>query len=300
MQDADCRPGDYHKGPKVRSAFLDRGLLAVSRVLKNTYVQWDLSARDGLLQRLDPRLKLLFLAFFVVAISLKKDISSEFIIAFVLFCLAVLSKLCLIPLYLRVAGFSSVFGLLLSFPSALNVIVPGTLLFPFFTFDRSYDFLFYHIPQAIGVTKEGLYHVVLLSLRVANSLTVCLIVMSTTRFPDLAKALRFMRVPDIVVVILALFHKYLFILSSSLEQMHLAMRSRVVSSVPKADARLWAAGRMGCLYHKSRQGCEEVFRAMLSRGFTGEIRLTQPLPLDGANRLAGFIFLSIWMVIILL
>jgi cobalt/nickel transport system permease protein len=300
LHNTEHRYNEYHRGHRVRSAFLDRGLVGLSRVLKDTYVQWDLSKREGLFQRLDPRLKLLFLAFFVVAISLKREIASELIILFILLILNLFSRLKLIPLYSRILVFTFFFGALLSFPSAFNAVVPGTVIVPLVTLDMSHDFLCYQIPKTVGLTKEGLYLMALLSLRVANSLTVCQLVLSTTPFPDLAKALGLLRVPDIIVMIVTLFHKYLFILSCSLEEMHLAMKSRLVSAVLGDNARLWATSRMAYLYRKSHQTCEEVFRAMLSRGFSGEMRLTGPHPLSGINWLAGPILLAVWFVIVLL
>jgi len=268
-------------------------------VLKDTYVQWDLSSREGLFQRLDPRLKLLFLAFFAVAVSLKRDITSEVVIVFILLILNVLSRLQLISLYSRVLALGLVFGVILSLPAACNIIVPGTIVLPFITLDKSHDVLFYHIPKTIGLTREGLHLVALLFLRVVNSLTICFLVLFTTPFPDLAKALKLFRVPDVVIMIMTLFHKYLFILSCSLEKMHLAMKSRVVSALLRRDARVWATGRMAYIYKRSHQTCEEVFQAMLSRGFTSEVRLAGPHRFSGVDRIVGAVLMAVWAVIIL-
>lgn len=286
-------------GRRVNSTFLDRGLLGLSRLIKSTYVQWDLSTREGLFQGLDARLKLLFLLFFAVAISLEKDPVSELFIAPILFVLAILSRLRLIPLYSRVLGLSFVFGVLLSFPSCCNILVPGTVVAPLYSFDRTYDLLFFHIPRTVGLTREGMTLAALLSLRVANSLTVSLLVLFTTPFPDLVKALRLLRAPNVIIVILTLFYKYLFILTCSLEEMHLAMKSRLVSAVPGQEARTWAADRMASVYRKSQRTCDEVFRAMQSRGFTGEIRLTDTHRLSSKDWLAGSALLAVWVLIVL-
>lgn len=300
LQPSADRQPVYGKCSRVSSAFLDRGLLGLSRVVKDTYVQWDLSSRNGLFQRLDPRLKLLFLVFFAVAINLKKDLVPEFLVAAILLALCILSGLHLMSLYGRVVVFTFIFGVLLSLPSAFNVILPGTVVLPLARLDRSYDFLFYHVPQMIGVTREGLHHASLLSLRVFNSLTVCLLVLYTTPFPDLSKALGLLRVSDLFIMIITLFHKYLFILARSLEEMHLAMKSRLVSSVGRRDARVWATGRMLCVYRKSQQNCEEVFKAMASRGFTGEVSLDGAHRYRGIDWLAGAALFAVWMVIVLM
>lgn len=289
----------HGKKGRIRSIFLDKGLLGVSRILKDTFLQWDLSGKDGLFQRLDPRLKLLFLLFFAVLISLKRDIGSELFLMIVLLVLSLLSRLQIASLYSRVALFGVMFGVFISFPSAFNVIVPGNVVVPFVTLQSNHDFLFYHIPKTIGLTGEGLHLVALLSLRVANSLTACLLVLYTTPLPDFIKALRLLRVPDIIVMAITLFHKYIFILACSLEEMHLAMKSRLISPVHKNNARIWATDRMVYIYRKTHRTCEDVFEAMLSRGFTGEVRLTRIRPMSTFDWLVGSSLLAVGTIIVL-
>lgn len=300
LQKTDHEYTDAHvKGRRVSSTFLDKGLLGVSKVLKDTYVQWDLSGKEGLFQCLDARLKLLFLVLFAVLISLKKDIGSEVVVAVILLVLNLLSRLRVAKLYSRAALFGFIFGVLISFPSAFNIIVPGTVVVPIVTLQSSHDFLFYHIPKTIGLTGEGLHLVALLSLRVVNSLTVCLLVLYTTPLPDFIKALRLLRVPDVIVVVMTLFHKYIFVLACSLEEMHLAMKSRLVSPAHGNHARMWATDRIVYIYRKTHQTCQDVFGAMLSRGFTGEVRLPTASPVSRLDWLVGSGLLAIWAAILL-
>lgn len=300
LQNSDDRYSNVNgKGRRIGSIFLDKGLLSVSRILKDTYVQWDLSGKEGLFQRLDARLKLLFLILLVVLISLKRDIASELVVALILLVLNLLSRLQIIALYSRVLLFGFVFGVFISFPSAFNVIVPGDVVVPIVTLQSSHNLLFYHIPKTIGLTGEGLHLVALLSLRVVNSLTVCLLILYTTPLPDFIKALRLFRVPDVIVMIMILLHKYIFILACSLEEMHLAMKSRLISPVHKNDARIWATDRMVYIYRKTHRTCEDVFGAMLSRGFTGEVQLPRARPLSRLDWLLGSGLLAVWAVIVL-
>jgi cobalt/nickel transport system permease protein len=282
------------------SRFIDRSVMHLSRFLKNTYVQMDLSAKEGFFQGLDPRLKLFFLVFFAVAISLKRDFESHLLLALVLLIFSLFSRLRLATLYSRIMVLGLAFGVLVSFPSAFNVIVPGTVVFPFITLERDHRLLFYTIPKTIGLTEEGLYLVALLTLRVVNSLTVCTLVLYTTSFFGLIKALRLLRVPAAVILIITLLYKYIFILACSLEETHLAMKSRMVSPFMKNRARLWIADRMAYFYRRTHQTCDEVFGAMVSRGFTGEVRLVGSAPLSRKDWLAGSALLAVWLIIILL
>jgi hypothetical protein len=55
--------------------------------------------------------------------------------------------------------------------------------------------------------------------------------------------------------------------------MHLAKKSRVVRELNHAEAKEWIAGRMVFIFRKSRLKCEEVFGAMIGRGFSDSIKV---------------------------
>jgi cobalt/nickel transport system permease protein len=43
--------------------------------------------------------------------------------------------------------------------------------------------------------------------------------------------------------------------------------------VDDREARRWVAGRILLVFKRTQLKCEELFKAMLSRGFSGEVRL---------------------------
>ena len=57
---------------------------------------------------------------------------------------------------------------------------------------------------------------------------------------------------------------------------------------------------MAYVYRKSQQSCEEVFKAMLSRGFMGEMRLSGSQGLGRMDWLAGAALLGLWFLLIIL
>jgi hypothetical protein len=89
-----------------------------------------LFAPGGLLQALDPRVKLLFLVGCVVLVSLKKEPLAQGLIAALLLLLALLSRVSLPALYGRVLALGLIFGVLVSLPSALSIFTPGEVLVP--------------------------------------------------------------------------------------------------------------------------------------------------------------------------
>ena len=115
---------------------------------------------------LDARIKIVFWMLLIVVISLKRAVLPEAAIFIFMFTLAALCRLNLIAFYKKVLMLGFVFGFLISFPSAFNIFVPGTVMLPVITLSRMHDFWIYHIPQVIGITDSGISLVSLLTLRV--------------------------------------------------------------------------------------------------------------------------------------
>lgn len=263
-----------------RTSLVNRGLEHVAAILRTGFIQWETAGRRGFLQSLDARVKVLFLLLFVVLVSLKKTISSEGAIGFFLLGLALASQIDLWGYYRRIFILTFFFGLLLSLPSACNILTPGEVVVPLLHLESIRTFGGVTLPPEIGLTAEGLRRVALLSLRVMNSLAVTFLVLATTPFMEFMKALRILRVPDVFLMTIALTYKYIFIFASTVYDMHLARKSRLAGIERSGEARRWAVGRIALMYHKSRQRCEEVFKAMTARGLSDSVKLRGLPPLS--------------------
>jgi cobalt/nickel transport system permease protein len=275
------------RGVRVRASFLDKGVHHLATVIRTAYLQWETASGKGLLQGLDARVKVLSLGFFIIIVSLKRDIAPQAAIAGMVFTLAVLSRLDLLPFYRRILFFGFVFGFIVALPSSLNVIVKGDVVVPLIHLSRPYDFWIYHIPADIGLTRAGMFGVLRLTMRVVNSLSLSFLMLYTTPFTEVVRALKVFRVPDAFLMITSLTYKYIFIFARTVEEMHLAKKSRLVGAVGGAHARIWIAGRMALMFKKTQLKCEELYKAMLSRGFTGEVRLSGFGRARGRDYMAG-------------
>jgi cobalt/nickel transport system permease protein len=257
---------------KVKMPFLERGANHLAGVIKNGYAQWNFSSQNGFLQGIDARVKVLFLLFFILVVSLKRDVLSEIYIWIFIFALALFSRLSILKLYRRVFLLGFVFGFLVALPSAFNVITKGEIVLPVARLLRPYHFWIYHIPAEIGLTREGMDGVAILTLRVVNSLSLSFLVLYTTPFHEVIRALKVLKVPDSFLIIVTLSYKYIFLFSQIVEDMYLAKKSRIVRESTPAEARQWIASRMAFVFRKARLRCEEVFRAMIGRGFSDSIK----------------------------
>jgi len=260
----------------VSIPFIERGIHRLANIVQSGYVQWELSRRDGLFQQIDARVKLLFLALFLVIVSLKRAIAPEVGTGVFVLLLFALSRLEVFAIYKRILVLGFIFGVLVPFPSMFNLLSDGELLVPVIRLARSYDLWSYHVPAVIGVTREGVQRGALLFLRVTNSVALSLLVLYTTPFSNMVKALRLFRLPDAFTIIIALSYKYLFVFTRTVEEMHLAKKSRLLKAVGSREARSWAAERMTLLYRKTHAQWGEISKAMVSRGYTGELRLHGP------------------------
>jgi cobalt/nickel transport system permease protein len=267
--------------------FIDGALNRIGSVITATYVQWEFASKKGLLQAVDSRVKLVCMLFLVVVATVRNDPTPTLVLSALLFVLALFSRLDLLAFYRRVGLFAFFFGFLAGLPAALNTVTEGRMILPLLTFRQPHEFRFFIVPSTIGITVEGVWVVARLTLRVLNCLSVSLLLLYTTPLPQILRSLKVLRVPDTLLVVLFLTYKYIFIFSTTLEDMYLAMESRLVGPLRGRETGDWTAGRIISLFRRTRTKCEDVYEAMVSRGLTGEVILPGPGPLKAADLCAG-------------
>jgi len=295
------RPGVFEQGRgKVKIPFVEGGISHLADVIKKEYVQWELSSGNGFLQKIDARIKVLFLLFFVMIVSLQRSLLPELYISFFVFILVLLSRLRIVMFYKRVFFLGFSFGFLVAFPAAFNVITKGEIIWPMIKISTPLNFFIYHIPADIGITREGIYVVARLTMRVINSLSLSFLVLYTTPFPEIIRALKVLKVPETFLIVITLCYKYIFIFSKTVEDMYLAKKSRMVREASNTEAREWIAGRIVFIFRKSRLRCEEVFNAMIGRGFSDTVKLYSIRKMHPSDWCVGILFLLIGVIFLLI
>ena len=286
--------------PPAGPSVVDRAIERVGSVISATFVQWELASRRGLLQAMDGRVKLVCLLFLLVVATVKnadRPRPLPFRRAFSARMPLPAEPGAVLQAHMVLAF---LFGFLVVLPASLQR-GHGRRGHPsLFRLRPARTFWLYTIPQTVGITREGLSVVGLVTLRMVNCLSVCFLLLHTTPFPGIMRSLRVFRVPDMLCVIFVLTYKYIFIFSKMVEALYLARKSRSAGGPAGAGAGAWAAGRVAFLFRKTQGRCEEVFQAMLSRGLEGTSRWRAPLsPADSTSRAAYRSFLSgrslLWM-----
>jgi cobalt/nickel transport system permease protein len=108
----------------------------------------------------------------------------------------------------------------------------------------------------------------LLSLLLLNTLVM------TTPIPQLLQALISLKMPPLLVAILASMYRYTSVLVDEVGAMHRAAVSRNLLANPRWR-RLVVGNTIGALFIRTLDRGERVHQAMLSRGYTGKVLVTE-------------------------
>lgn len=242
---------------RSRLRFIERTLRSSARLLEQSLFSERCARRPGLLQGIEPRARLVgFLALLVTA-SLVHSPARLWLLAGAAVGMALASRVPLAAL-LQPAWWSGLaVALALAMPAALGAITPGQPAFSLLGLDFS---------------RQGLAAAGLLISRVSASVALAVTLALTSRSADLLGALRRLGVPAAFVLVLGMTYRYLFLLLRMMEQAHLAKLSRTITPGPIRAERGWLGGRAAALFSRSWQLAEQTHRAMVARGFQGELR----------------------------
>jgi cobalt ECF transporter T component CbiQ len=249
---------------------VERTLEELLRVAERSLQAEETARRGGLLQALDGRAKWLGFAGFVLAAGLARSFAVLGALFAGALVLALLSRLRLRELAQRAWLPALLFTGLVGGPALF--LTPGPPA-P-------------GLPAALGISAVGARSVGFLLLRVETITSFTLLLVLTTPWARLLAALRSLRVPSTVVLILGMTYRFLFLLLKNAHDLFLARRSRMVGRLPSRQARQLFARTTGVLLSKTLATSQQVYLAMASRGFTGEARLLEPLAMRGRDWIA--------------
>jgi len=258
---------------KAKFSFLDKTLLNAAYAVRSIYLQAENSAKESLIQKIHPYVKLISLIYFVFVISIVRDTNGQAIISVFILFLYIFARFSVFHVYRKIFLLAFIFGFLVVIPASLNIVTPGNIIFNLITFDKPHHFWIYNIPQNIGFTGNGLQVVALIFLRVLNSISFALLIIFTTPFSSFIKSFKIIGVPDTFLMIISLAYKYILILSRTIEETYFALKSRLAGHVKNKNLRNLISGRIFFIFKKSKLIYEDTYFAMVSRGYNGKIKL---------------------------
>ncbi len=251
--------------------FIERTLAGFTRRVDRALYAEELAKLDGLLQRLDPRVKVAGLMLLVIDVALARNAFAIGVIFVIALTLALLSRVPLRTLVQRVWLSAFVFTSLIALPAIF--ITPGRAV--------------YQLPL-LGwtVTAQGLSSALYLLLRVETTVTLSLLIILTTLWTHVLKALWVLGVPVVLIVILGMTYRYIFLMLQTARDMFESRQSRTVGVLDGAEKRRLAAASVGVLLTKSFHLSGEVYLAMQSRGFRGEVYTLDDFSMQARDWLA--------------
>ena len=236
-----------------RAGFIEHTLEGLRSAMERALYAETAASRRGLLQQLDPRVKVAGVVSLIVSVALAAKL---WLIAAVIALAVVLAALSAIPLR-SLAGRAWIGVLFFSGTIAAPALflTPGTYY------------------RGLPITVRGLRTAGYLVLRGEAATTLMLVLVYTTPWMHVLKALRIFRVPVVFVVILGMTCRYILLMLETAHEMFESRKSRTVNAMTPAEQRRLAVASSGVLLGKTLHLSGEVYLAMQARGFRGEVYL---------------------------
>jgi cobalt/nickel transport system permease protein len=262
--------GEAHHG-KRRGNFIQRTIDALSETLERSLYAEHLSEQQGVLQRIDPRVKFVGMLSLIITGAAARHVWVVAMVALFALILAFISRIPIIksfgPIWLGMFIFSG----LIALPAIFITPGPTITTLPWLNWP---------------ISEYGVRSATFLLLRSEVSITLSFLLIMTTPWMHVLKSMRVIGIPTLVVVILGMTYRYIFLMIQSASDMFEARQSRMIGKLPDKEARRLAAATVGVLLSKSFQLGNDVFLAMQSRGYRGEVYTLDEFALTPADYVA--------------
>lgn len=273
MSTAGIEPCKYSPITTGKKSFVKKTLDGLFSFFEETIESEESAHRDGLLQSLDARVKLISIMALIVAVSLLHDWRVLLVVYGLILVFAAASRIETWFFIKRVWLFIPIFAGVIVFPVIFNVFMPGDTLLKIATLGAGAHLGPIALPATIAITKQGAMTAVIFVLRVATCVSAAVLLFLTTPRDTLFNSLRSLGVPRVYVLTLNMCYRYIFLFIDLIKDFYVAKKSRTIKPLPLGEEQKWVGGRIGYTLVKSLDMGEKVHGAMLSRGYNGDVKL---------------------------
>ena len=239
--------------------FIERSIMGALSFLKESIFSDEFAAKRGLLQLLDERLKVLLFLGLLLSVLFSKSIF--FIVCVYALCLLLtaLSSINFGFFLKRTWIFIPLFSLFIAIPALFDIFSPGEPVLSFSIFRAQ-----------LNITRQGILGAGFFFLRVLTSVSLCVLLVLTTRHYALLKVLRVFKVPQVFVMTLGMCYRYIYLFLDIIYNTYMAIKSRVGTLHSIKKGQRIVTWNIASLWQRSIKLNEEVYKAMVSRGYSGE------------------------------
>lgn len=243
----------------MRNNFIEKSIVAAVSFLKEAAFSDEHALKDGFLQSIEARIKVITIILLLLSVLFTRNIAFLFLLYSFCISLVLFSKISLVFFLKRTWVFIPLFSLFVALPALFANFTPGEPLFSFKLFGVS-----------LIITKSGFDTAALFVMRVATSVSFAVLLGLVTKHSVLLSVLRIFKVPQVFVMTTGMCYRYIYLFAKTVENTYLGIKSRVGAKVNYKKGQRMAAWNMASLWRRSVGLNEEVYNAMLSRGYTGE------------------------------
>lgn len=226
--------------------------------MEHSYLD-EYSRGNSFIHRLEPRIKII--AFFALILFIAVTPASSFFAlsayAAIISAFILLSR---VPLLVFLKRSSAALPFILAMSMFILFMRPGRALWG------------YQLGALkLSISYEGLAMFFGIVAKAFLCLFCALLIIFSTNFLHLLKALEKLRAPSIFIMIISFMYRYLFILQDELMHMKQARESRTVGGSRWFHSKV-LANMLGVLFIRAYERAEEVYLAMRARGFDGTVK----------------------------
>ncbi|MDP2043736.1 MAG: cobalt ECF transporter T component CbiQ [Candidatus Omnitrophota bacterium] len=242
--------------------FIERSIVAALTFLRGALFADEYAAQSGFLQSLDPRMKSVTFLLFIIQVLFTRGIPVLIFLYALCLLLALFSRINLGFFLKRTWVFIPLFSLFIAIPALFSKFSPGEAL-------TTWNIL----GLKFIITRPGLAGALVFVMRVITSVSFVVLLSITTRHFELLRVLRIFKIPQIFVMTLGMCYRYVYLFVEIIENTYRAIKSRVGTAVHYQKGQGIVAWNIASLWARSYQLNEDVYKAMLSRGYAGEPRV---------------------------
>lgn len=272
-----------------KNNFIERSIVAALTFLRDALFADEYAAQNGFLQSLDPRIKSVTFLLFIIQVLFTRSIPVLIFLYALCLLLALFSRINLGFFLKRTWVFIPLFSLFIAVPAIFSKFSPGEAL-------ATWNIL----GLKFIITRPGLNGALVFVMRVITCVSFVVLLSITTRHFELLRVLRIFKIPQIFVMTLGMCYRYVYLFVEIIENTYRAIKSRVGASVHYQKGQGIVAWNIAFLWARSYQLNEDVYKAMLSRGYGGEPRVLNEFKTLARDWLwlfaATILIIILWMI----
>ncbi len=215
----------------------------------------------------DPRLKIFSLGILAMAIAILQTVPLVVVALAVALVVLYLSR---IPARFVYSAMKWLVVLLLPFFLILPLTYPGA---------TTGEIL------GVGYAMEGVRLAFIIVLKAVAIMVLAFVIFGSARFDISMVALQRLRFPSILVQMLLFAYRYIFLFFSEMKRLDTAMKARGFVKKPDLYTLKVVGGFVGTLLIRSFERTERIYKAMLSKGYRGELHTMVEFHADGKDKL---------------